>query len=110
MLYLTRHMVALKPLTYVGEELRPGDAFAATEVDAEYFKRHKRAADKRADCESTLAPAEKPAPEIQGHPSFAEAQTDAAEENLAPEPETPDNQPVRRRPGRPRRSEAKTAE
>jgi hypothetical protein len=43
--YLTRQMVARKPLTYLGRELSPGDAFVATPVDAEYFVRGGRAAD-----------------------------------------------------------------
>ena len=43
--YMTRHLVALKKLTYDGAELHPGDAFVATPDDAGYFVRCGRAAD-----------------------------------------------------------------
>ena len=35
--YLTRQMVARKPLSYCGRELSPGDGFVATPVDGDYF-------------------------------------------------------------------------
>ena len=41
--YMTRQMVALKPLTYDGIDLRPGDPFMATPDDAGYFIKHRRA-------------------------------------------------------------------
>jgi len=90
MLYLTRQMVALKPLTYGGQELRPGDVFAATEVDAGYFAKHKRAANHEAEIQAPMI--------------------EPVAESVAPEPKLPDNPPTRRRPGRPRKVEAQTPE
>lgn len=45
MTYRTRHMVALKPHTYFGDELAAGDCFYATPVDGGYFLKIGRAAD-----------------------------------------------------------------
>jgi hypothetical protein len=42
-MYLTRHMQATKPMTYDGLELRPGQRFYATDVDAGYFVKCGRA-------------------------------------------------------------------
>lgn len=37
--YMTRAMVARKPMLYAGQEMQPGDGFMATPVDSEYFIR-----------------------------------------------------------------------
>ena len=42
--YQTRNMVAMKPLRYDRVELKPGDLFVATSVDAKYLTRHDKAA------------------------------------------------------------------
>jgi hypothetical protein len=95
--YLTRHMIALKPLTYCGKEIKPGEQFTATNVDAEYFARHKRAAepDTSDKPESAVCSEDQPA-------------TCADEPDVCqPEPEVGNNagdQPQPRRRGRPRRN------
>jgi len=45
MYYLTRNMIADKAFRYSGRELRPGESFAATPVDANYLARHRKAHD-----------------------------------------------------------------
>jgi hypothetical protein len=42
--YMTRAMVALKPVTYAGNEIKVGDTFTATPDDAGYLTRCKIAA------------------------------------------------------------------
>lgn len=43
--YMTRAMVARKPITYATQDLQPGDEFYATPVDADYFVKCGRAED-----------------------------------------------------------------
>lgn len=43
--YLTRHLVATRPMTYAQRELVAGDPFFATAVDADYLVRCGRARD-----------------------------------------------------------------
>lgn len=43
--YMTRAMVARKPMSYVGQDLRAGDEFFATPVDGDYFIKCGSAAD-----------------------------------------------------------------
>lgn len=43
--YMTRQMVALKPMTYAGWPVDAGDPFLATPIDGDYFIRCGRAKD-----------------------------------------------------------------
>lgn len=64
-LYRTRHLVARKPMDYLGQNLEPGDRFMATQVDADYFVKCARADDAPADAPApTQAPAAAPATPI----------------------------------------------
>jgi hypothetical protein len=42
--YMNRAMVALKPMTYAGNDIKPGDTFTATPDDAGYLTRCMKAA------------------------------------------------------------------
>ena len=55
-----RRMVAVAGLQYSGADLRPGDSFYATDVDADYMLRSKRA--KEASVIPTPAPTLAPTP------------------------------------------------
>lgn len=55
-MYLTRNMRARIPMTYMGRALVAGDEFQATELDAAYLAKHKRAEDASSAPEATIVP------------------------------------------------------
>lgn len=97
--YMTRHMVALKPMTYAQMELAPGDQFRATPVDGDYFCRCGRAKDAQGAPASTSVAvgATETLPEPMRNGSSEPATADAAAPSTATGPADP--QPRRR--GRP---------
>lgn len=105
MTYRTRHMVALKPHTYFGDELAAGDCFYATPVDGGYFLKIGRASD-------APEPVIPPLPIVAAPPVADPVEPVgemAAEPAALPETETPaDPDPVvaPRRRGRPPRNAA----
>jgi hypothetical protein len=116
--YLTRAMVARKPITYCGQELRPGDPFAATPVDGDYLIKCGRAEDAAAE-EAPAAPvpapvsAAAPAPVVatvevpqESEPvESAQAEPEAGASVDAPEAAPEPEQPATRRRGRPTNAE-----
>jgi hypothetical protein len=53
--YQTRNMIADAAFRYAGRELRPGETFAATPVDAGYLTRHGKAHDAPSALDGSLA-------------------------------------------------------
>lgn len=94
--YMTRQMVALKPLTYDGIDLKPGDPFMATPDDAGYFIKHGRAEDGGDQVHTpqqpatSAAPAQEPAPAKRGRgrPSKAEMAARVAAAQAAATPQS----------------------
>lgn len=74
-MYLTRNMVALKPITYLGRDLKEGEAFQATSDDAGYFVKHQKAADAAPTASPALATA---TPSAVAQPSSEPAADEAA--------------------------------
>lgn len=113
--YMTRAMVASKPLTYDGQSLQPGDEFYATAVDADYLIKCKRASDAEvkptqpAAVALVVAPADdvRPAPELPAEtpaPHVDAASDVSVDAPADPSAEaTPQEQPRRR--GRPTNAE-----
>lgn len=66
-------MVALKDFPFEGRDLRTGDTFQASPVDAEYLRRHRKAEYAR----SAAAPAAAPTPVIPPLPHSTEQASDA---------------------------------
>lgn len=113
-MYLTRYLQASRPLTYMGRDLRPGDAFVATDADAEYLVRHGRAAEHvdapmRATevpdrpAEPPVRPVEPPASHVED--ADDEGETDETDDG-AVDPVMTTSTSMPRRRGRPRRSDA----
>lgn len=92
--YMTRHMVAKRPMTYAGQDLQPGDPFVATPDDEGYFVRTNRA---ESIAEPVPVAAVAPPPFVQSQPPAPPpAQPDpapAAEAGAASEAKTSDAEP-----------------
>ena len=81
--YLTRAMVARKPMDYLGQALQPGESFVATPVDGDYFIKCGRANDAAVQSSPVIAVAPvapPPAAEVVVVP--AETTASQAEESL----------------------------
>jgi hypothetical protein len=110
--YMTRAMVARKPITYATQDLQPGDEFYATPVDADYFVKCGRAEDLVLPAATVevapvvVAPVIIAEPVIEAAPVVAEEapaeQEPAAESAAEPDAVTP------RRRGRPPRQAVDT--
>jgi hypothetical protein len=88
--YRTRHLVAARPMRYLGEELEVGSPFEATEVDADYLTRNGRAYE--APPAPPPAPAPPPVAERRpvGRPPRARVFEPYPQPAGAPTPEEPD--------------------
>jgi hypothetical protein len=91
MTYRTRHMVALKPHTYFGDEVAVGACFYATPVDGGYFIKIGRAEDApepqiQAPV-SVAPPVAPPVFESVAEPAAVEPVTDEPAQEAAAEPE-----------------------
>jgi outer membrane biosynthesis protein TonB len=84
--YETRHLIALLPMRYEGFELKPGDQFSASAVDARYFITRGKARSVEQPVHVT-APAPAPAPEPAPAPAPEPEPEPASEAESAPEPE-----------------------
>lgn len=104
--YLTRRMVAIKPRTYLGQDLQPGDEFIATPHDGDYFTRTGWARDAENAAPTpapTSAPTPAPTPEYVEQPA-AQEMSEPEETPAWAREETPTAAP--RRGGRRRTSSA----
>jgi hypothetical protein len=81
--YLTRHLVATRPMTYAQRELVEGDPFTATPVDADYLVRCGRA---REAAQTVVPPAAASAPPApQPEPQEPQGQTPGSQLDLVAE-------------------------
>lgn len=95
--YMTRHLVARVAMTHEGRELKPGDDFLASQVDAAYLTSRGRA-DEAVERSQPAVLQQTEAPEIAAE-NAGEATTTTDEHEIESAPAEPTAQPRRR--GRP---------